>query len=67
MVSEAKAIAALVCGTSHSGFKSRLTPLKEDAAKWWATGLENRGGLTPSGSIPPSSAFHLKPKSEALC
>lgn len=27
MVSEAKVVEALVCGTSHSGFKSRQTPL----------------------------------------
>ncbi len=39
-----------------SGFKSRQTPLKEDAAKWLATGLENQGGVTLRGSIPPSSA-----------
>ncbi|MHC5675686.1 hypothetical protein [Nostoc sp.] len=50
-------------------FKPPQIPLvyMEDAAKWSATGLENRGGVTPRGSIPPSSTFHLKPKSEALC
>jgi hypothetical protein len=29
MVSEAKAVAALVCGTSHSGFDSRQTPSRK--------------------------------------
>lgn len=56
MVSKAKAVAALVCETSNSGFKSRQTPL-EDAAKWLATGLENQGTGNCRGSIPPSSVF----------
>ncbi len=40
MVSEAKAVAALVCGTSHSGFDPRQTPQMEDTAEWTATRLE---------------------------
>ena len=53
-MSEVKAVATLVCDTSHSGFDSRQTPL-EDAAKWSATDLEHQGRVTPRGSIPPSS------------
>ena len=53
-MSEAKLVAALVCGTSNSGFESRQAPL-EDAAKWLATGLENQGTGNCKGSIPSSS------------
>ena|GEM_PF-3993918 len=42
VVSEAKEVAALVCGTSNSGFKPRQTPFKEDTAHGRATGLENQ-------------------------
>jgi hypothetical protein len=59
MVSEAKAVAALVCDASLSGFDSRQTP-SEDAAKWLATGLENQGRVVPRGSSPPSSFYPLE-------
>ncbi|CBN54458.1 conserved hypothetical protein [Kamptonema sp. PCC 6506] len=66
-VSEAKVVAALVCGTSNNGFNSRQTPL-EDAAEWPATGLENQGiANNYRGSIPPSSFDHWEPESAALC
>jgi hypothetical protein len=42
--------------------------ISEDAAQWTATSLEIWGtGDSCRGSIPPSSIFHRKPRSEALC
>ncbi len=41
-MSEVKAVETLACEASHSGFNSRRTPLMEVAAKWMASGLENR-------------------------
>ena len=37
-------------------FESNTFLHGEDAAKWSATGLENRGAVTRRGSIPPSSS-----------
>ena len=42
MVSEVEVVETLVCEASDSGFNSRQTPLLEVAAKWMASGLENR-------------------------
>ncbi len=39
----AKAVAALVCESSISQFKSGQTPQMESTAEWPATGLENQG------------------------
>ena len=41
--------------------------IMEDAAKWLATGLENQGTGNCKGSIPSSSFFHQKSKSETPC
>ena len=56
MLAESEADEELVCETSVSGFKSRRSTQLEGAAEWTATGLENQGGLTPRGSIPPPSS-----------
>lgn len=62
-VSEAKVVAALICGISNRGFEFPQTPqFMEDAAEWTATGLENQGRVTPGGSSPPSSFTHRRRK-----
>lgn len=48
-VTEAKAIAALVCDISLSGFESRQSPQMESMANGLATGFEHRHRLSRLG------------------
>jgi hypothetical protein len=54
-------VEAFVCKTINTGFKSRPVLHMEGAAKWLATGLENRGlVMSQWGSIPPLSSNFRK-------
>ncbi len=55
-MTEPEVVEGLVCDTSVSEFDSRQSLQMGGAAEWTATGLENRGGVIPRGSIPPPSA-----------